>query len=258
VETVEVEDAAGAPGVRVVRINRPDKRNALDLATKRALADRLRDAGADPAVRAVVLTGAGGNFVAGTDIAEMATLSPTDHLLEQTGAVFGVVDDLEVPVIAAVEGYALGGGCELALCCDIVVAAASARFGQPEIKVGLVPGAGGLSRLVQRVGRSRALLVTLTGDMIDARSALEMGIASVIVDDGAAETTAVEIAARIAAHPVLNVRAIRTVARHAENAPLATAIQLERTTFQLLFDTDDHAEGLRAFTERRAPRYEGR
>ncbi len=254
---VLVEDADTQPGVRILRINRPDKRNALNLATKRALIAALTAADADPAVSVVVLAGAGDVFVAGTDIAEMAGLTPTDHLTQDTGAVFSVLDRLGKPVIAAVEGYALGGGCELAMACDIVVAGASARFGQPEIRVGLVPGAGGLSRLVQRAGRAQALRLALTGEPVTAQAAYQMGIVSEIVADGAAVPSAVELAAVIAAQPPLNVRTIRAVARHAEGAPLDTAIALERSMFQLTFDSDDHAEGLRAFLDRRNPVYQG-
>lgn len=245
-------------GVRVLRVNRPAKRNALNLETKALLARELQRADADPAVGAIVLTGDERAFVAGTDIAEMAALTPTDHLVRETGRVFTVLDELGTPVIAAVEGYALGGGCELALACDFVVAGESARFGQPEIRVGLIPGAGGLSRLVQRAGRARALRMVLTGEPVTAAEAKEIGIVSDIVPDGQALAAASELAAAIAAQPPLNVRAIRKIARHAEAAPLGTAIELERTTFQLLFDTADHAEGIAAFLDKRTPSYEGK
>ena len=256
---VLVEDLDGAhAGVRVLRINRPQKRNALNLATKRDLAARLAEADDDPAVSVIVLTGSEAWFVAGSDIAEMATLAPTDHLTGDTGAVFSILDQLGTPTVAAVEGYALGGGCELAMACDIVVAGASARFGQPEIKVGLIPGAGGLSRLVQRCGRARALRMVLTGEPVGAAAACEMGIVSEVVDDGTALEVAVAIAGTIAGHPPLNVSAIRSIARHAEGSDLRTSIALERTTFQLLFDSADHSEGLKAFLDRRTPSYDGR
>ncbi|MCL2534143.1 MAG: enoyl-CoA hydratase-related protein [Nocardiaceae bacterium] len=256
---VKCEDLAGdGAGVRVVRINRPAKRNALDRATKELLAVTLTESDADPSVRAIVLTGDHRSFVAGTDLAEMATVTPTDHLVLNTGRVFTVLDELGTPVIAAVEGYAYGGGCELAMACDFVVAGASATFGQPEIRVGLIPGAGGLSRLVQRAGRARALRMVLTGEPIDAVTAREVGIVSDIVDDGRAVDVAIELATAVAAAPPLNVRAIRRVARHAEAATLNTAIELERTTFQLLFDTADHSEGIEAFLGKRAAVYEGK
>ncbi|MBB5918226.1 enoyl-CoA hydratase/carnithine racemase [Nocardia transvalensis] len=253
------EDLTGdRAGVRVISIRRPRARNALDLATKDLLVQSLSAADEDPAVRAIVLTGDDGIFVAGTDLKEMGTFRPTDHLVRRTGQVFSVLDALGTPVVAAVEGYALGGGCELAMACDVVVAGASARFGQPEIRVGLIPGAGGLSRLVQRAGRSRALRLVLTGDHIDAETARDLGIVADIVPDGTALEAASALAARIARQPPLNVEAVRKVARHAENSPLHTAIELERTTFQLLFDTADHDEGIEAFLGKRTPNYEGR
>ncbi|WP_431950411.1 enoyl-CoA hydratase-related protein [Nocardia lijiangensis] len=244
-------------GIRVLRISRPQARNALNSVTKTSLAEELSTADADPAVRAIVLTGNAGVFVAGTDLKEMSTYRPTDLFAQETGKVFSVLDELGTPVIAAVEGYAFGGGCELAMACDLVVAGASARFGQPEIRVGLIPGAGGLSRLVQRAGRARALRMVLTGEPIDAATAQQIGIVADIVPDGTALDAAVEIAATILRQPPLNVRAIRSIARHAENAPLNTAIALERTTFQMLFDTADHAEGIAAFLAKRTPTYEG-
>lgn len=258
-EPVHTSDLTGADqGVRVVRMHRPERRNALDLRAKELLTEALVEADRDPNVGAVVLTGSDTVFAAGTDVAEMATLSPTDHLVRQTGRLFSVLDELETPTIAAVEGYALGGGCELAMACDLVVAGASARFGQPEIRVGLVTGAGGLSRLVQRAGRARALRMVLTGESVDAAEARELGVVGDVVDDGRATEEAVRLARTVVDQAPLNVRAVRKVARHAENAPLTTAVELERTTFQLLFDTADHAEGLAAFLDKRGPTYSGR
>lgn len=258
-QPVHTSDLTGTDqGIRVISVHRPERRNALDLRTKELLTEALVEADRDPQVCAVVLAGSDTVFVAGTDVAEMATLAPTDHLVRQTGRLFGVLEDLQTPTIAAVEGYALGGGCELAMACDLVVAGASARFGQPEIRVGLVPGAGGLSRLVQRAGRARALRMVLTGESVGAAEARDLGVVGDVVDDGHARQEAVRLAATVAAQAPLNVRAVRKVARHAENAPLTSAVELERTTFQLLFDTDDHAEGLNAFLDKRGPTYSGR
>jgi enoyl-CoA hydratase len=258
-ESVVHEDLPGAhAGIRIVRICRPAARNALNRVTKDLLVQELSAADADPQVRAIVLTGDAGVFVSGTDLKEMNTFRPTDHLVFETGKLYSVVDALGTPVLAAVEGYAFGGGCELAMACDLVIAGASAKFGQPEIRVGLMPGAGGLSRLVQRAGRARALRMVLTGEPFDAVTAQQVGIVSDVVADGAALQAAIAIAAMIATQPALNVRAIRAVARHAENAPLTTAIALERTSFQLLFDTADHTEGIAAFLEKRPATYEGR
>lgn len=245
-------------GVRTIRINRPEARNALNLETKNLLVDALCQARTDNAVVAVVLTGANGVFVAGTDIKELAELSPTDHLIHDTGRVFNAVDEMNKPMIAAVEGYALGGGCELAMACDLVIAGQSAKFGQPEIRVGLIPGAGGMSRLVKRAGRARALYLGLTGDLIDAAEARVDGLVSKVCADGEAEAVAIGLARSIAVKPQINVRAIRKIARTAESAPLSTSIDLERSMFQTIFDTVDHAEGLAAFLEKRDPSYQGK
>lgn len=247
-----------AVGVRVIRINRPTAKNALNLATKGQLIYALSEADADAGVRVVVLTGSSDVFVAGTDIRELASLTPTDHIVGATGRVFDVLDDFAKPTIAAVEGYAIGGGCELAMACDLVIAGRSARFGQPEIRVGLIPGSGGVSRLVQKAGRARALAMILTGTLIDADAAHSAGIVSVVCADQDAERTALDIAESISSKPELNIRAIRKIARTAENAPLRTAIELERAMFQTLFDTTDHLEGLTAFIEKREPVYRGR
>ncbi|RYE41467.1 MAG: enoyl-CoA hydratase [Hyphomicrobiales bacterium] len=244
--------------IRIVRINRPTKRNALNLDTKRRLVTAFRDADADSQVRVVIVTGTPEVFVAGTDIAEMATLRPTDHLTERTGEVFEVLDGIGKPTIAAVEGFALGGGCELALATDTVIAGAGAQFGQPEIRVGLIPGAGGTHRLVKMAGRQRALRLLLTGDRFDAEQAHQLGIVSEIVPDGTALDRATALAEQLLALPPLSLQLIKELARNAEDAPLRSGLMLERRAFQLIFDSEDHTEGLNAFLERRTPSYHGR
>ncbi len=249
----EIRDAAA-----IVRIERAARRNALNLQVKTELIAALQAACADPAVVAIVLTGSGGYFVAGTDIGEMATLSPTDHQRLDTDRVFHVVRQSPKPVIAAVEGYALGGGCELALACDLIVAAEDARFGQPEIRVGIMPGAGGTQRLLRAAGRYKALLWTLTGDHIPARDAYAANLVSRLVPPGDALEEAVRIAAQIATMPPLAVQAIREAMRLGADVPLETALSLERRLFERLFDSADQREGMQAFLDKRAPRYIGR
>jgi len=249
----EVRDA-----VAIVRIERAARRNALNLQVKTELIAALQAACADPAVVAIVLTGSGGYFVAGTDIGEMATLSPTDHQRLDTDRVFHVVRQSPMPVIAAVEGYALGGGCELALACDLIVAADDARFGQPEIRVGIMPGAGGTQRLLRAAGRYKALLWTLTGEHIPARDAYAANLVSRLVPPGEALEEAVRIAAQIATMPPLAVQAIREAMRLGADVPLDTALALERRLFERLFDSADQREGMQAFLDKRAPRYTGR
>ncbi|MDM0110915.1 enoyl-CoA hydratase-related protein [Variovorax sp. J22R133] len=244
--------------VGIVTIDRPERRNALNLQVKRDLVEHLEALARDDAIAAVVLTGAEGYFVAGTDIAEMSTMRPNDHVRLDTDRVFHVVRQLPKPVIAAVEGYALGGGCELALACDIIIAAEDAKFGQPEIRVGIMPGAGGTQRLLRTAGRYKTLLWSLTGDMIPAGDAYMANVVSELVPTGQALTRAIELAGQIAGMPPLAVQSIRDAVRLGADVPMDSALALERRYFERLFDSDDQKEGMRAFLEKRAPRYEGR
>jgi enoyl-CoA hydratase/carnithine racemase len=244
-------------GIAILTIDRPERRNALNLDVKRRIADIVEELAADPAVRVVVLTGAGGFFVAGTDIAEMAAMSPTEHGLRETDRMFTVLRRFPKTLIAAVEGYALGGGCELALACDMIVAGGNAKFGQPEIRVGIMPGAGGTQRLLRTVGKYRAMKLILTGEPVTADEALSMGMLSEVVPDGTALDRALEIARTILAMPPLAVLAIKEVMRLGQDVPLETALALERKAFQLLFDTGDQKEGMRAFLEKRSAVYSG-
>ncbi len=241
------------PFVAVLTINRP----ALNTGVKSRLNRLLEELNEDTSVRVVVITGAGGNFVAGTDIAEMSQMTPTYHAVNNTGLVFHTAASVRKPVIAAVEGYALGGGCELALACDMIVAGRSARFGQPEICVGIMPGAGGAQRLVRTVGKYRAMKMILTGGHVEAEIAMAMGMLTEIADDGNALSRSIELATRIAEMPPLAVGAIKEVVTAGQNMPLDAAIMIERKAFQGLFDTIDQKEGMLAFLERRTPVYRG-
>ncbi|MET1022716.1 MAG: enoyl-CoA hydratase-related protein [Pseudoxanthomonas sp.] len=243
--------------VAVVRITRPERRNALNLQVKQELVDALEAAIAAPEVAVIVLTGSGGYFVAGTDIAEMAGMRPIDHVLQRSGRLFDVVRASPKPLIAAVEGYALGGGCELALACDVIVAADDASFGQPEIKVGIMPGAGGTQRLLRAAGRYKAALWALTGDMIPAADAYAANLVSALVPSGQALPQALEIAAKITRMPPLAVQAIREALRLGADAPLETALSLERRLFERLFDTADQQEGMHAFLAKRKAVFKG-
>ena len=243
--------------VGIVTIARLARRNALNLQVKREVVDHLQALAQDPSVAVIVLTGDGGYFVAGTDIAEMADMRPTDHVRLATDQLFHVVRQSTKPVIAAVEGYALGGGCELALVCDLIVAADDANFGQPEIRVGIMPGAGGTQRLLRTAGRYKTLLWSLTGEMIPARQAFAANMVSELVPRGQALPRSVEIAEQVAAMPPLAVQAIREAVRLGADVALETALALERRLFERLFDTRDQKEGMRAFLEKRTPYYEG-
>jgi enoyl-CoA hydratase len=244
--------------VGIITIARPQRRNALNLQVKQEIVEQLRALNGDAAIAAIVLTGDGGYFVAGTDIAEMVDMRPVDHLRLATDLVFHVIRQSAKPVIAAVEGYALGGGCELALACDMVIAADDASFGQPEIRVGIMPGAGGTQRLLRAAGRYKALLWSLTGDMIPAREAFAANLVSELAPSGQALERSIERAEQIASMPPLAVQAIREAVRLGADVPLETALSLERRLFERLFDTQDQEEGMRAFLEKRAPVYQGR
>lgn len=247
--------------VAVLRIDRPDAMNSIDPETRLSLRKTLFDLDADPEVHVVVLTGAGEKaFCAGTDLKATATVDGSF-----AGEFFGagvpsLVDGLAIskPTIAAVNGVALGGGFEIALACDIRIASDNARFGLPEVRVGSLPGAGGTQRLPRTVAMSSAMLLLLTGDIIDAAEALRLGLVSKVTNQADLLPEALAIAGRIAANAPLSVRAIKRLVRTGADAPLSVALEHERHAFGLIRDTQDRAEGRRAFREKRKPDYRGR
>lgn len=245
-----------ADGVAVVTIDRPERRNALNLEVKSRIAEVVSELVADDTVRVIVLTGSGDYFVAGTDIAEMATMTPAQHVTLGTDHVFNVMRRCPKPLIAALEGYALGGGCELALTCDMIIAGRSTKLGQPEIRVGIMPGAGGTQHLLRTIGKYRASKMVLTGEPVAAPDALAMGLLSEMVEDGRALSRALELAKTIAAMPPL-ARAIKEVMHLGQDVPLETAFALERKAFVKLFDSADQKEGMNAFLEKRKPLFRG-
>lgn len=253
---LEVHDA----GYAVLRINRPDKRNALDTGVREAIVqilDRLRD---DDAVRVVVFTGAGTKaFIAGADIGEFAERSAVEQRTAMEGRrVFDEIAAYPKPTIAMINGYALGGGCELALACDVRVAARSAKLGQPEIKLGIIPGGGGTQRLPRLVGYGQALRLILTGELIDAAEAARIGLVELVVDDEQLEARTRELAAGIAAHSPLTLRLAKDAVRAALEMPLGAGLRYERELFVTAFGSEDKAEGIRAFFEKRRPEFQGR
>lgn len=245
-------------GVALVTLDRPEALNALSFDLMDDLVEALQALDADPACRAVVITGAGGRaFAAGADIRELA---PQTYDSLRDGRRFDAWNRLAaigLPLIAAVRGVALGGGCELAMTCDIVVAAEDATFGQPEIRLGVIPGAGGTQRLTRAVGKSRAMELILTGDPIDAPTAARWGLVSRVVPADATVDAALELAGRIAAMPPLAVRAAKAAILASAEGGLAVGLAHEREAFFRLFDSDDQHEGMTAFIEKRPPTWSG-
>jgi enoyl-CoA hydratase len=245
-------------GIALLRLNRPDRLNALDMAVRESLAAHFTELAADEAVRCVVITGDEKAFAAGADVAELAGRSPNDAAFARSRAAWAPIERYRRPVIAAVNGFALGGGCELAMHCDIIVAGEGAKLGQPEVKLGIMPGAGGTQRFVRAAGKFAAMRWLLTGELLSAAEALRLGLVSEVTPDGEVLSRALEIAARIAALPAVAVAAIKEAVLVGADLPLAAALRLESQSFQMLFATEDRAEGLRAFLERRKPEFKGR
>ena len=247
-----------ADGVARITLNRPEVRNALSMSVREQLGALFGELAADAAVRAIVLTGGPQVFAAGADIRDMVERGAVEMMLRRTHVHWQAISDCPKPIIAAVNGYALGGGCELAMHCDIIIAGESASFGQPEIRVGIMPGAGGTQRLTRAVGKFQTMKMLLTGKSINGREAWGMGLASEVVADELVQQTALDMAIAIAAMPPLAVMQIKEVVRTGQDIPLESALMLERKAFQLLFDTEDQKEGMRAFLEKRKPQYVGK
>lgn len=254
----EVLTEHSGDGVLLVRINRPEAKNALNNAVRKALTKAFTTAAEDASVRCVVITGNQEAFVAGADIKDMAEAGAVDIMLRRNHLMWRTIAQCPKPVIAAVNGFALGGGCELAMHADIIIAGESAQFGQPEIRVGIMPGAGGTQRLVRAVGKFKAMKMVLTGKPVSAREAEAMGLVSEVVADDQVLDSALALAKIIASMPPLAVEQIKEVMLAGPDAPLETALMLERKAFQLLFDSQDQKEGMRAFSEKRRPKYQGR
>lgn len=253
-DAVLVEDRP-SDGVARLRLNRPAVLNALNLALRRELAAAFARLDADDAVRAIVLAGGEKAFCAGADLAEYVDAAPPEIIARDLDRLWGALSGCRKPVVAAVRGHALGGGCELAMHADLIVAGEGARFGQPEILIGLMPGGGATQRLTRAVGKFRAMKMLLTGEPVDARAALAMGLASEVVADAEVEARASALASRIAALPALAARFIKEAVLGGMNTSLDAGLQLERKSFQLLFSTADKTEGIRARLEKRPPRF---
>ncbi len=244
-------------GVRLLRIHRPEARNALNMDVRRQLVEHIGACAQARDVRCVVLAGGERAFAAGADIKEMAGAGTVDMMKRGVLDLWRATAACPKPMIAAVQGYALGGGCELAQLCDIIIAGESARFGQPEIKIGIIPGGGGTQRLTAAIGKHKALRYLLTGDVFNARDACAMGLVSEVVADDDVEPRAIAMASRIAALPPLAVQLLKDVVLRGMDMPLEAALTLETRTLHLLFATQDQKEGMAAFIEKRPPVFTG-
>ena len=246
--------------VGVITINRPEKRNALNIQTRAegaAILDQLR---ADDSVGVVVLTGAGDKaFIAGADIAEFAertAITQREVMLERS--LFNAIDTFPKPIIAMINGYCLGGGCEVALACDIRIAGDKASFGQPEINLGIIPGGGGTQRLTRLVGEGKAMEMILSGEIIDAQTALAIGLVNQVVASEQLEARTMEIANRIAEKSPVALRLAKEAVKLASRSNLDEGLRREVDLFALCFSSEDKNEGVSAFLEKRKPQFKGR
>jgi len=244
--------------VAIVTLNRPQQLNALSYGLIKELALALEALDQDADIRAIVLTGGEKVFAAGTDIKEMADATPFDDRLQGRLAFRDRINRISKPVIAAVSGLTLGGGCELAMCCDIIIASETARFGQPEVNLGIIPGSGGTQRLTRTVGKYRAMEMVLTGDFINAAEAHTLGLVAKVVPVEFLIEEAKGIAKKIAAKPPLAVKSAKEAVLKAFETSLGEGLEFERKSFYLLFASEDKREGMKAFIEKRKPEFKGK
>ena len=242
----------------LVRFNRPKQLNALNAAVMDALCEALEELDRDDEVRAIVVTGNERAFAAGADIAEMSGATPVDMLRANRIGQWDRVRRVTKPVIAAVNGWCLGGGCELAMTLDLIVAGEGAKFGQPEINIGVTPGAGGSQRLPRAIGKSKAFLMILGGEPISAAEAERAGLVARVTQDELVVEDALDLAAQIATKAPIALRLAKEQINAAYEMPLTDGLAFERRLFYLLFATEDQKEGMAAFLEKRPPDFKGR
>jgi enoyl-CoA hydratase/carnithine racemase len=244
--------------VALCRLNRPEARNALSPELMGELARALESFDADPEVRCIVIAGSDEVFAAGADIKAMRERSFAETLYHPAAAFWKRLGEVKTPMLAAVSGWALGGGCELALACDLIVASATAEFGQPEITLGIIPGGGGTQRLARIMGRQRAMELVLTGRRIDAKEAHELGLVNVVASKKRWLQEAMELAQTVARRPPIAARLAKQAVNAADETALSAGLEAERRLYELAMATEDRIEGMDAFIEKRKPDFKGR
>jgi enoyl-CoA hydratase/carnithine racemase len=244
--------------VALLRLNRPEARNALSPEMMEEIASELERLDPDPDVRCVVIAGSDEVFAAGADIKAMAERSFAEALRHPAASFWRRLAAIKTPTIAAVSGYALGGGCELALACDMIVASEGATFGQPEIDLGIIPGGGGTQRLARVLGKQRAMEYVLTGRRFDAETARQLGLVNHVAAEGEWLQEAMALARTVAERPPIAARLAKQAVIVAEETALSAGLENERRLYELAMATEDRVEGMRAFLEKREPRFEGR
>ena len=244
--------------VALCRLNRPEARNALSPEMMDSLGSELERLDADEGIRCIVIAGDDETFAAGADIGALAEREFHEALFHPAAAFWKRVGECRTPLVAAVSGWALGGGCELALACDLIIASEKAQFGQPEITLGIIPGGGGTQRLARAVGKHRAMELVLTGRRFDAREAAQMGLVNEVTGKREWLAAAMEVARRIASRPPLATRLAKQAVLAAEESGLSAGLEHERRLYELAMATDDRVEGMRAFLEKRSPEFLGR
>ncbi len=244
--------------IALVTINRPESLNALNIETRKKLAETFLKLHDDDNVHCIILTGNEKAFVAGADIKEMVSASAIEVMKRKTEKYWQAISSTPQPIIAAVNGYALGGGLELAMMCDLIIVGENAQLGQPEIKIGIMPGAGGTQRITRAVGKFNSMKINLLGKPISGIEAYKMGLACEVVPDEKVLDTAKNMATTISRLPPLSVQAIKETILNGENASLDTGLLLERKTFQVLLSSEDKKEGMEAFVEKRRPKFKGK
>jgi enoyl-CoA hydratase/carnithine racemase len=245
-------------GVALLRLNRPEARNALSPEMMDELAGELERLDADPEVRCLVIAGSDDVFAAGADIKAMSERTFAEALHHPAAGFWRRLAAVKTPMVAAVSGWALGGGCELALSCDLIVASETATFGQPEITLGIIPGGGGSQRLARVLGKQRAMEYVLTGRRFDAAMAAEWGLVNQVARKGRWLDEAMELARTIAERPPIAVRLGKQAVLTADETSLSAGLEAERRLYELAMATEDRVEGMRAFVEKREPRFEGK